>query len=562
MKILDLNNLYLQQVKRLNEISNEIKEDFNHLTKQILDNNGNEVIWLLHPITSRNPYHSDLFINLCLILLTKELLVTENKDSIELIITKNKSQKRIIRDYCDNNKIKIKIKTRHFNFSFFKLIKAFIRLLINTNDLVISKNSGRTKNIKSASNVILFDTFILSDSIKEGVYCDRYYPGLLNRLEEIERKDIFWFSTILGDYDRNQIEKIYSNSLEQIIYKQDFFTIYDYIITIKELLFIKNSKNKYLFKGFDITAFIKHEYLFKRFDISIFHGLLNYRFTKRLFDNNIKLSLVVDWNENQSIDKGLIKGIKTYFPNVKVKGYQGYIISTDFNSYIQPTDFEIVNKVIPDEICVVGKALEHNIKRYSTNLKVTTAPAFRFQSVYKEYNVQFSSIKKILVSLPIGITESYDIITLLTKVITKSMYDNVLFNIKAHPILKIETLKDKLKTLWLDRYNIVEGDFSEIVSQSDVVIGSTSTTLLESIVRGIPVIVIGSQNGLTQNPIPSDIKEDIWTLCYTVDELIKSIDYFLSNTLINKVRYKKVGENIRSQYFEQITTDGVKKFLR
>ena len=53
-----------------------------------------------------------------------------------------------------------------------------------------------------------------------------------------------------------------------------------------------------------------------------------------------------------------------------------------------PTIIEAESKVIPDTLYVIGKGLEESIKEFYPELSVQTAPAFRFQGVYRD------SIKK------------------------------------------------------------------------------------------------------------------------------------------------------------------------
>lgn len=561
MEVLDLNNLTIKQVKRLNEISESIKEDFNNLTEIILDETDKSLAWLLHPLVSRNPYQSNLFLNICYILLTKEII--DNNKTLEKIIPKNKIQQISIEKYLQKigNNIKV-VKAKKTNYLIYSLLASLYRIIRKVLLYVFTHDNKRTRTIKSLDSIILLDTFILQNSLKEGRYLDRYYPRLSETLEQSERERLYFLPTILGKFNRRQLKDIWKNSKENIIYKHDFLKIKDYIVAFIALLKLSlGRKTEYVFYDMNVSPLVIDEYKKKRFHGSAFEGLLNYLFISRLKKANVNLKLMVDWNENQPIDKGLIKGMKTFYPKVHTKGYQGYIISTDFNFYIQPTDYEIDNGVIPDEICVVGQGLEENVKKFSSKLKASKAPAFRFSNVYKEYGHNKSKSTNVLVALPIGMNESIDIIQVLSKAI--SNYDNIEFNIqiKPHPALKLNKLKELSGDAWLKCFDIVEGDFNEILASSSILIGSTSTTLIESLARGIPVIVVGSQKGITQNPIPKEIKEDIWTLCYTPGEIAGTIDFYTSYKHEKIEEHKKLGREIRAKYFEPVTKEGVRKFL-
>ena len=74
MEILDISNLELENIKILNNISNNIKRDFNALTEELLNSTDKSIDWLVNSTTSRNPYWSDIYLNICYLALIKQLL--------------------------------------------------------------------------------------------------------------------------------------------------------------------------------------------------------------------------------------------------------------------------------------------------------------------------------------------------------------------------------------------------------------------------------------------------------------------------------------------------------
>jgi hypothetical protein len=111
-------------------------------------------------------------------------------------------------------------------------------------------------------------------------------------------------------------------------------------------------------------------------------------------------------------------------------------------------------------------------------------------------------------------------------------------------------------------FKFVGGDFNSCVEKSDILISGSSTVCLETLAKGIPVIIIGNSSGLTQLPvIPGNIGRDIWRLCYSVDDVIAAIRLYSKRD--NKMAgvYKKIGREIRSNFFEPVTEIGARKFL-
>ena len=54
-------------------------------------------------------------------------------------------------------------------------------------------------------------------------------------------------------------------------------------------------------------------------------AILNYLFVKRLKEEGIKVTLMIDWYENQVNDRGLDVGFRKFYPDTWIVGYQGFI---------------------------------------------------------------------------------------------------------------------------------------------------------------------------------------------------------------------------------------------
>ena len=106
------------------------------------------------------------------------------------------------------------------------------------------------------------------------------------------------------------------------------------------------------------------------------------------------------------------------------------------------------------------------------------------------------------------------------------------------------------------------GEFHDCVEKANLLIGNTSSTCMEALAKGIPVIIIGSQSGLTQNPIPGNIKEDIWFLCYSAEELTKAILYYANRDEEIIKRHEFIAMQIKRDYFEPVTRESVRRFLK
>ena len=107
MEILDISNLSIENIKLLNGISNNNKRDFNALSEELLNSTDKSIDWLVNSTISRNPYWSDTYLNICYLVLIKQLL-RENK-AIEKVIVPNSELKKVLIDYLKRNNINIKV---------------------------------------------------------------------------------------------------------------------------------------------------------------------------------------------------------------------------------------------------------------------------------------------------------------------------------------------------------------------------------------------------------------------------------------------------------------------
>jgi len=520
------------------------------LMDSLFNQSENNKFILLHPVFSRNPYQSDLFLTLCYLKLVDNLM--KSTTIIEKIICNTIFEKKIINQKYKNLIVEYKTVTYSRKIIFTDIIKISVRSIY----YIITKNIDR-KVLSINNEYVLIDTFLTKKCIKKEKYNDRYYTDILKYIDKADSSNIFFLPSIPDFPSNKTISKIVDNSKENLIIKHDYLKLKDYLEVIIKLF--KTSRIKYKsinFYDYDITDLINNELKIKNYNLSFFDGLLNYQFIKNLKSDKIKLKCLIDWNENQSIDKGLILGMKTFYPEVITKGYQGYIISTNYNHYIKPSKLEIKNNLIPDYIYVIGKDLQNRIKSHSKNLKVKIAPAYRFKNVFKK-----SSNKKIpnsiLVILPIGLVESLNIIGML---IDSELLNSRTISLKPHPFLKFKEVINHFGSDKLKKINITHENINDLLQKHSITIGSASSALIESLIRYSPVLIIANKN-IIQNPIPDSINSNIWKVCYTKQELLASLTYLEKYISNNYNDLKNESLLVKTNYFEKPTKQLTREFL-
>ena len=97
---------------------------------------------------------------------------------------------------------------------------------------------------------------------------------------------------------------------------------------------------------------------------------MNFNFLKRLKENNIKIDLILDWYENQIIDKGISMGKNKFFKDSKIKGHMGF--SNDFRNihYYYPTKLEHKLRCVPEEVLLINKNIYRQFLRIIVILNI------------------------------------------------------------------------------------------------------------------------------------------------------------------------------------------------
>jgi hypothetical protein len=555
MRVLDLSNLQPDESKLLDELAIQVKERYNEIVSIITDRLENQLDWLLSPLLSRNPYLSNFFHHMCLLSLANKLLV--GRETYDSVITDSHSIFRTLK----RQGYRVELKSSESKKGVRTYFKRFLLLLYSSLVFIMNKSSKRFKDLQY-KRLTLIDIFFTPSMFDTGKFQDRYYPGMLDYLNESEKHNIFFVPEF---YDiRKGISKrmkMAENSSYQFLYKFDFLRLEDYLYALTSAFRMRKGKRligDIDFEGFNLKEIIEESRLGSYFNHSQFLGLLNYRFVKRLDEAKVSLNLLIDWFENQPLDKGFQRGMHEFYPATKTKGYEGFIVSWLYNLYMVPTSHEKKNNLIPKEVNVVGSALIDFLKENDNTLLVKTAPAFRFQNT--EANKIQSKGKDILIALPVGKDDVKNLITLALYLVSLSKFAGTNFHIKLHPINKISIIERML----IDappNLNVLDTSFNKALSEAFVLISAASTACLEAVLNGVPALIMANSKGITQNPIPLDYPATAWKVIYTKEEAATCLEaYQNENESFINARLK-LGDKMRKLYFKEVDREGLLEFL-
>jgi len=571
MIVINLDKLSPEENRLLNEVAVEIRCDFNQLVEAVGLEHENNIDWIVSSIASRNKYLGPLFLRCCYLALIKRIL--ESNQDVGQIALSDRALSKVLKAYFKEKGINASVvctenisdRVKRILTPFYHFAAGFVLLFLR----FIGRSKSRKLKISPSVPITLLDTFVIKSSIGEGgsiykgKYKDRYYTGLIETLSEKEKKSIFYLPTLIGF--RNPLDgfRLIRNAKDQFIIPDNFLKIWDYFfVLLYPMRICRLQIPKMLFLGFDVTPLLRQERWLTCCNSLSFGGLLNYRFAFRMSQEELQVKLLVDWYENQVIDRGLIVGFRRFHPETRITGYQGYIISKNLHIYIFPTPQEYRSQAVPHKIGVIGNGLLKDIQEFCNDFEATVAPAFRFSKVWeKRKRKPDPGIFTILVALPIGLKGSFNILRLLISVLGNLKDANIRFWIKPHPTVSPEQITGMFDGDFPNVFHVKTGDFNKYIEGANLLIGNASSTCLEALAKGVPVIVIGDRNGIVENPIPEIITSDIWRLCYSPQEVADAIQFYQSRTPEKIKEHEEIGERIREEYFEPVTREGVREFL-
>ena len=524
MLTVNLDDLTHEQNQELNSIAKDIRADYDRLIVSLSDEYIENIHWVVSSIASRNKYYSPLFIRCCKIVLVQRLLA--RSEFVSEIFTRDRALAEVLQKYCSEQDVITTVRCTESNkkraWRILRPVRQYLIAVYLITLRCIGSSLSTGKKIVSDKPITLIDTFVLNNgaadegSITDGVYKDRYYPGLMEQLTEKEKSSIFYLPTIVGFDNPIKAFRLIRSAKSPFLIHDDYLKISDYLFALKhpfKLLSCSISNSD--FCGVNIKSLVVEEKINHCSDFISILGILYHQFAFRLKESGVKVRLLVEWYENQVIDRGMIVGFHKYLPETKIIGYQGYVISKDLHLYVYPNLSEYYSKAVPDIVYVVGEGLKENLHEFCGDVVVKSAPAFRFNKLWRERTYSPDpNFFTVLIGLPIGLDDSAHILKLLINTLNKLKGMNYQFWIKPHPTYGPESIKALLPGKWPKEFIFQKGDFHEVIERSNLLVSNASSVSLEALAKGVPTIIVAPEHGVLQNPIPETISKNAWSVIY------------------------------------------------
>lgn len=549
----------------LNYIAQDKIHEYNVFFSKATSHSSLHLDWWVSRASSRNTLSSPLYYYYCLLFLIDNIVI--DNEEIKEIKVDSDAFKNVVEEYLriKCNTIPVIYENHYWGRLLKKTIKPSLSVLNELTKRIFQLMCSRLtlwfRDDLPDTPITLIDTYVFPGYLDK----DRYYNGMLDCLISEQKKYIYFVPTLvmfkLSEYF--SAYKQLRQSVRNFMVKEDYIYINDLLYALFHKFRIRKIKIPSInVKGIDFSPVIKEElFSMEEYWFSV-ESILTYRFVRNLKRKEIKVRCSIDWFENQLVDRGWNLGFNYHFPEVPNKGYRGLVPAKLYLSQMYPTTQEQESNVLPSTVAVIGRGFINSTKKYAPKLHVEAVPAFRFQHLWEgPVPSPNQCYYTIFIALPITYDESLHILKLVRTEVNNISNENLRIWVKPHPTMPEDTLRKGFSSNWPEIFKVITCSTDDCLRNSDILITGMSSICLEAMAFGVPVILLERPHGLQFNPIPEEIPQDIWKRCYTGQDLLNAIEYFQQRSEDDINNHREMGRDLRDDYFEPVTKQGVLKFL-
>lgn len=547
----------------LHEAAMDSRKDANAAIDAVTARLGAHAAWLYSASAERNPLASDLFYRLAGLALVERLRLQGRLPS--RLVTDSPALQRILTRWATNAGLDVAVTLRPSR-SRLERAKRILRDALGTAAwqlwvLAAARLSGRPDPTPEEP-VILRDIFVLRDA----PLTDRYFPGLGDCLSLDERRRLRLVPTVSGNGFRGFVGlfcrlRNRKNTGDRLLLKEDHLTWADCLAALATPLaglFLRVGPVS--FRGFDVGDLVREDLRELRNYSSMVVAGLNERFAARLAAHGVRVAGCLSWFENQAVDRGWQRGFSRHYPAARRTGYMGYVHPPLYAS-VFPTRGERQAGVLPNVLAVMGPALAAAVVEFCPGLDVLVAPAFRFAYLTGERPQAKLAPTRVVVPLPMNAPDALRVFSLVVQAARAPALSGATFLVKAHPGMNKAVLSPLLHAGLPENVHLVNQPVMDLMPGSAALVGTASSVCVEALCLGVPVALLARPGGVLLNPLPESLRDGMWRLCVTPDDLTATLVDFHNRAETLGPAYAEAVENLRRGLFTPITPEGVRTLL-
>ena len=528
---------------------------------------GDNLEWWFGPIASRNVYSSKLFQYSCYLEILKRIW-DKAEERPRLIFTESAGLAKVISKWASEHGIAVRCRILARWQALTDYFRAFLRwgyfalvLLIRQ---IAARSSGKACGLNKVDSrdLAIVDTFILDSCLSEaGVFTNHYFPHLHEFLTArgfglLVHPVLYVFGLhYFSVYRRMRRSNTHFIIAEDYLKGADYF----YILT-QSLRAARCRIRAPRFRGFDLSDLITEEQRNLADIVSLTAGQI-YRLFLRLGESGLAPKLVIEWYENQSIDKALIAGARQAFPQARIIGAQIFLYSLNLLNLF-PAPSEVEAKVTPDVMLAMSPHLCNITKTFTKAIPCYPAASLRYAYIFEGMPERSGAARwaTVVILLPYDMMEALAMLETVKRVLDRIRKDIRLL-IKCHPSYSPGDLKRSFgEGNWPERFEFFQGPIQKALQRATVVVSANSGAMVEAAAWGIPVIFLGRQTVLNQNFL-AGLNTNLVTECFTENELVEGLNRYIKASPVEIETYRQEGQNILKLFFSPVNEKTMQPFI-
>lgn len=228
----------------------------------------------------------------------------------------------------------------------------------------------------------------------------------------------------------------------------------------------------------------------------IFEAHSTYLFTEWLSRQDLQVAGLIDWNENHLYDRALWKGARDFHLRSPMKAYQGVVLDSVHDLYLEPIPYELAAGLYPKQLAVPGTGWIRDRHLSEFPIQVSTWPLFRMSGVLTGDPPTDSFV---LVALPLVEPQAREILAM-AETLARGFPD-LQFRLRAHPLLPL-TPSSSMDNFKAD----TNTSANQSLRQCSVLISAASSICFEARLLGVDCLLFRAAGTPRQNPIPPGLR--------------------------------------------------------
>ncbi len=490
---------------KLQEIARSLRQPYiDYIGKLSLENNS--LLWWVGSLSEKNPWASKTFLYACYIKLCRTIINASGQETL-LFIGENRALRECLAvNIADISKCNI-VRLESPITSITGALRHSIRMVLYKGyfvaqtiyRLLVARRCGLKQAIKrkgqDGEGLVLLHNWVDPHSFDaDGNYRDSYLGGLAHHLRN-KGKSVVIIPYILHTVPYHQTLKKLAQSLDCILVPESFLTIPDVLsVFMKTILNIPARKAYPAFEGIDITGIIMNDLDIDWAGTGPASNLLLYEAVKRWKNAGIPIDTFIYPFENQVWEKAYCLALRKYYPAAKIIGYQHAHVPKMILTFFFARD-ELPILPFPDKVITTGKYTEKLFKESGYDpSKVICGGAIRYAGMLKPMGTipskRDNSRPVILVTPSTGKNESLELIWKVLAAL--GQVDRFKVILKLHPDDHYSGIARAIGPLPAN-FTVSNQPVSALLEESHMLIYTSSTTSIEALSRGVPVLHIESE---------------------------------------------------------------------